>query len=164
MHDLSIDLNFATTNRGEAEVGIDHASHWTDMLLYIGLAVLHNPSLDTFTLSLWNVNQRKVGAKRVRTPEVKKQMRDILRPFAYLTPQVRVSILGFDTIEYHEMFEDMRSELAGKEVPVDVMMQNAIRSFKVVDPRKLTSVSGRSRVVNPSQAPNASSLQGAWSV
>lgn len=154
MQSLSVAINFATTNRGEAELSINHAAYWEEKLLYIGISILRSETLHTLALSLWNGNQRKVGAKRLRSHEVKQQMRAILRPFAFLPRTVNVLITGFDTIEYFELFEEMRNNLAGREMSVEEMMSEVIplEEFicpQPVDPRTTTPIAGRWTVVRP---------------
>jgi hypothetical protein len=143
MRNMSVEINFSTTNRGEAELCLNHANSWADKLLYIGTAALHSTVLQTLTISLWNGNQRKVGAKRVRTTEVRQQVRKVLQPLAYLHQGVKVVINGFDTIEYWELFEEMRLESTGKEVPIDDLMMEAMRSLKLYGPRRAACGNGQ---------------------
>lgn len=156
MHDLSLAINFATINRptplqGGTEATIKHAIYWEHKLQAIGTSILHSETLHTLTLSLYNERQCKTGVRRLRSPEVMQQMRAMLRPFAYLPRRVTVLIIGFDTSVYVDLFEEMRVELAKKEMPVDEVMSDGIppMRFQPVDPRETMLISGHRTVVCP---------------
>jgi len=156
MHDLSLAINFATTYRpapsgGQTETNILHAIFWEHKLHAIGTSVLRSETLNTLTLSLWNERQCKTGVRRLRSPLVMEQMRAMLRPFAYLPRRVTVLITGFDTSVYVDLFEEMRNELAEKEMPVDETMREVMPPilFQYVDPRETMLISGHRTVVCP---------------
>lgn len=155
MHDLSIVINYATHNtnsrQGEVENNIKHAAYWEEKLLDIGTAILRSETLHTLTIVLRNENQRKTGVKRLRSPEVMRRMRAMLQPFAFLPRRVNISITGFDTKEHSDIFEEIRNELADKEMSVDEIIRKVIppMRFQPVDPRETMLLFGYRTVVCP---------------
>lgn len=123
---IHFELTFSSVNRGECEVGIVNASRWHDYLLSFSLALLRSRNLASLEVCLMNTNQRKVGAKRVRSAAMLDDVKQFLLLFAYLPTSVDVSISGFDTLEYVMMFDDMRKEHAGQEVSVHDWMNRAL--------------------------------------
>lgn len=126
LHHLHLEVTFSSINRGECEVGIVNAVRWQDTLLPFGLALLRSRAISTLEVSLLNTNQRKVGAKRIRSNEMLEEIRQLLLPFAYLPREVRVVIGGFDTLEYFMMFESLREEHNGQEIPIKDWMTRAL--------------------------------------
>lgn len=119
LHHIHLELTFSSVNRGECEAGIVNATRWKDMLLPFGLALLRGRAVRSLEISLLNTNQRKVGAKRLRSDQMRSEVRQLLEVFAYLPGSVSVTVSGFDTLEYVIMLEGMREEYAGKEIPID---------------------------------------------
>jgi len=116
---IHLELTFSSVNRGECEAGIVNATRWKDMLLPFGLALLRGRAIRSLEISLLNTNQRKVGAKRLRSDQMRSEVRQLLEVFAYLPSSVSVTVSGFDTLEYVIMLEGMREEYAGKEIPIE---------------------------------------------
>jgi len=116
---IHLELTFSSVNRGECEAGIVNATRWKDMLLPFGLALLRGRAVRSLEISLLNTNQRKVGAKRIRSDQMRSDVRQLLEVFAYLPSSVSVTVSGFDTLEYVIMLEGMRAEYAGKENPIE---------------------------------------------
>jgi len=116
---IHLELTFSSVNRGECEAGIVNATRWKDVLLPVGLALLRGRAVRSLEISLLNSNQRKVGAKRLRSDQMRSDVRQLLEVFAYLPSSVSVTVSGFDTLEYVTMLEGMREEYAGKEIPIE---------------------------------------------
>jgi len=116
---VHLELTFSSVNRGECEVGIVNAGRWKDILLPFGLALLRGRCISSLEIALLNTNQRKVGAKRIRSDQMLAEVRELLLLFAYLPRIVTITIVGFDTLEYAIMFEDLRADCAGAEIPVE---------------------------------------------
>jgi len=115
---IYLELKFSSVNRGECEVGIVNASRWKDILLPFGLALLRGRAVSSLDIALLNTNQRKIGTKRVRSDQMRYEVRQLLEVFVYLPSRVKVTISGFDTLEYVIMLESMREQYAGKDIPI----------------------------------------------
>jgi len=123
---LSFDFYYFTQNRGDCELSLDkldfeelharaeHVAYW----------LRPSVTLRELRLVLLNGNQRKTGRKHLRTTEVVAQIQEVLKPFAYLSKDVKIDVCGFDTIEYAELFKTMRNEYQGKALPYQKMVDD----------------------------------------
>lgn len=125
MHRLTIELCYCTINRGDCEQYVKRPQlQWLcAMSDFIALTLRHNDVLQELYVCLLNEGQRKRGPKRIRSQSVRQDVERILRPFAMLRRSVPVlEITGFDTLEFAEMFDEMRERLAGTEIPIEQML------------------------------------------
>lgn len=113
-----LEVNFETSNRGECETSIIEYQDLSDRIIPLSMTLPYSTCLRSLTIGLFNHAQRKVGNRRLRTSWLLREMKWLLRPFAYIPREIPVLIDGFDTIEYAELFEALRDEYAGKNVPV----------------------------------------------
>lgn len=75
---------------------------------------------------MWNRTQRKVGARRLRAERMRDEVREMLKVFAYVRHEADVRIEGFDVLEWIELFEDMRNECKGKEIPFEEWIEESM--------------------------------------
>lgn len=125
MRSITLAITFSTINRGDCEISIEAPQYITGLTDPLALHLLRSPTLISLTLLLLNANQRKVGANHFRLRAVTDQMKRILLPFAYLPLRIHTEIAGFNTLDYAEMFDDMRPRCAGKNGVIDRLLDNA---------------------------------------
>lgn len=126
---VTLRISFETWNRGECELSLQHMEskyYLEPFAESLALAFHHSENLRLLNIELLNENQRKRGRRLVRSPTLMKQMRGILRLFAYLDSSIQITVGGFDTIEYAEMFHEMRTECQGKALPLEEMMAESL--------------------------------------
>ena len=75
---------------------------------------------------LLNKAQRKRGQRPMRAEAVTDTVRGLLKPFAALPSDVKIKISGFDTLEYVQIFDELRIEFAGTDVPVEELCDLSI--------------------------------------
>ncbi|KAB8356358.1 hypothetical protein FH972_023942 [Carpinus fangiana] len=131
---LTLRLTFRTLNRGECEtaiVGFDGVCAFAEAVAF---ALRRSAVLRELRIELLNENQRKRGARLVRSEVVRGQVRGLLRVFAECVGEregVRVVVGGFDTLEYVEMWEGLVAEGrrggGGGEMGVDGLIQGLMR-------------------------------------
>ena len=114
---IKLIIRYHTANRGDCEIEVLPICALFSFTEAFGLTLRHSSGLEELFIELQNKEQRKRGPKRLRSELVSQQVQDMLRPFAYLHTRVKVSVGGFDTIDFVDMFEQMRCACAGKEVP-----------------------------------------------
>lgn len=116
---LTIEVTFRTHNRGESQVKVHDAGKLKCILEYIALPLRRNHHLKDLQIVLLNEAQRKRGQRPVRAESVTDTVRGLLKPFAALPLKTSIEISGFDTLEYAQIFDELRSELAGTDIPVE---------------------------------------------
>lgn len=120
---LTIEVTFSTTNRGECERSLNNSGKLKCILEHIALSLRRSQHLRDLDIVLLNEAQRKRGPKPVRSDEVRDTIRGFLRPFAALHKGAEIRVSGFDTLEYLLMFDEMRLELAGSDIPVEELCE-----------------------------------------
>lgn len=120
---LTVQVTFRSSNRGECEISISNAGKLKCILEHIALSLRRNQHLRDLDIVLLNEAQRKRGPKPIRSDEVRDTIRGFLRPFAALHKGAEIRISGFDTLEYLLMFDEMRHELAGSDIPVEELCE-----------------------------------------
>ena len=123
---VCVNVTFATKNRGDCEIRIEGAGRLIERLGYIASLLRASHVLETLLISLNNETQVKRGPKLLRSQEVKDTMKMALLPLASLKDDTSIAVTGFDTIEYAEMFDELRRFYGGRELPLGQMMDKAI--------------------------------------
>ncbi|KAI9720736.1 MAG: hypothetical protein M1828_005527 [Chrysothrix sp. TS-e1954] len=114
---IKLVIRYQTANRGDYEIEMLPINPLYSFTEALGLTLRHSSGLEELLIELENKEQRKRGPKRLRSELVSHQMQNLLRPFAFLPEKTKVSVSGFDTIDFADMFDGMRSSYAGKELP-----------------------------------------------
>lgn len=125
MNRLTVEINYCTNNRGECEQYINQPELWWLRVQaeFVGLTLRHNDVLKELYICLLNRSLRKLGQKRMRTQKVKDEVERVIEPFARLRDTIpTVEVVGFDTLDFAEMFDEMRGRLAGTPVPIEEML------------------------------------------
>lgn len=134
---LSFNFYYFTQNRGDCELLIEESDfqELRAQAEHVGFWLRRSTVLAELHLVLLNGNQRKTGRKHLRSPAVVSQVQQVLEPFAYLTSDVKISVCGFDTIQYAEIFQVMRVGHQGKSPPYQQMIQDVLNSSFNFQPR-----------------------------
>ena len=114
--DLTIIFYFGTADRGDCETYIEGFQSRVALMEVISLALMSSQALRRLHITLCNVWQRKKGPQSRRSGQTLAQMKDILLPFAFFDKRVKVTVGGFDAIDYVEMFEDLREMHEGRDI------------------------------------------------
>lgn len=123
---ITLQVHFNTLNRGESQVAVINFEARLSRTDAVAMVLRHSHSLRTLRIELLNGSQRKRGRQLVRQEQVRTSIRRLLMPFAYLDPDVKVDVGGFDTIDYAETFITLREQLAGQDLPLEEMLEEVL--------------------------------------
>ncbi|KAI9652907.1 MAG: hypothetical protein M1831_006336 [Alyxoria varia] len=115
---LTVLINYGCVHRGDCEIQIRRRDKLLADAEFVGYHLHTNYYLRELHIELCSEDHRGRGSKRLRSENVKRQMDDILLPFAFLRKDVKVTVGGFDTIEFVENFERRRN-VASKGTKID---------------------------------------------
>lgn len=108
LQNVRLELVYSTRNRGDCETNIVSAQAFEDFSELVALHFGHSDIMQRLHVELLNESQRKRGPKTLRAEAVYEAMYKILLPFAELPARQQVTVGGFDTIDFVEIFEEMR--------------------------------------------------------
>lgn len=113
LRNFTLEIRFRTRNRGDCEVDVSDISIDEGMAEGIVLHLDNSRHLQHLHLELLNESQRKKGPKPMRGKAVYATIEMTMLPFASLPERQTVTVGGFDTIDFVEMWDRLRSEHAG---------------------------------------------------
>jgi len=128
MQSMTLSIPYRTVNRGECEEHIKCVHMIMSRSEPLALHLQHSAALRRLRIELLNTNIRKIGNNHFRSRNVLEEMRKILYLFAFLGRHVDIEICGFNTIQYADMFEEMRERHVGLRPPYDEMVVGILRS------------------------------------
>lgn len=124
MQRLTFEVRFKTQNRGDYEEAVDRPHLLYYICDKVGLSLRQNTVLKELYIILLNENQRKRGPKPLRSQSVKSSIQRMLLPFATLPSSTFIEITGFDTLDFAEMFDEMRETHADSELPISMLLND----------------------------------------
>ena len=108
---IRLELLYSTKNRGDCERTINEPRDLEDFTEMFALQFSHrDDALQSLHIELLNESQRKKGPKPLRSKAVYESLYNILLPFAELPAGKQITIGGFDTIDFVDMFDEMRKK------------------------------------------------------
>ena len=113
LKNFTLEIRFRTRNRGDCEVDVSDISIDEGMAESIVLHLDHSQYLQHLHLELLNESQRKKGPKPMRGKAVYDTIEMTILPFSSLPETQTVTVGGFDTIDFVEMWDKLRSGHAG---------------------------------------------------
>lgn len=123
MESITLEINYSTVNRGDCEMTVKDSDKLKSVVEYVGLSLRHSTRLRNLTICLLNQTQRKRGTRELRSELVRNTIRGLLRLFAVLPRTVSIEVTGFDTLDYVEMFDEIRSTLADSDMSVEELCE-----------------------------------------
>ena len=116
---LIVELTFGPRGRGECLLGMSEIDS-EELLMAVedlALTLKRGDTLRELHLELLNAKTRKSGPKTFKSEALIVQMSRILMPLAYLREEAKVTVGGFDTIEFVDSFAVYREKFKGRELP-----------------------------------------------
>lgn len=113
---LTLEVTFRTQNRGVSQMSIHDAGKLKCILEYVALSLRRSRHLKDLEIVLLNEAQRKANGAQIRADLVRETIRGLLKPFAALPRRTKIKISGFDTLEYVEIFDQLRNSFAGTDM------------------------------------------------